>query len=593
MLKKVVFTTVILASLIGGIFALSAPVQAEDVDLSTIDTALDEKAWVEFFEEHDVLDEKAWVEFFAEYDDVLSVEATEHLMATPRAVVMISTPAQFADFLNGNLGNDGDTVILTANINMANHSPLLGRTYFDGVIIGLFGNTISNLTIEGPGLIHESENLSFLNLTFTNLQVNNSQDPDYLPTGGLVGTMPEASGYILFDSITIDAASSVIGRTATGGFVGTVSSSAYWDWSTGTWVGNTYEFHIINSTNQADVRSLEGHAGGFVADIWNALSVTLQNVVNEGTIVGYFEAGGIAASLQTMWWLGDERLSLFQVDNHGDVTSNYSMAAGIAAMGAARLSLEFVTNTGTIVGREDASGIGQISGGEVDMFDILNTGDVSGDMSAAGGVSSWLHGDTLLMVSVINEGVITTSADGWYGNSMVGGIAGYLEASTFTGIELENHGTIIAGRLREYGHEGAGGLIGYVGWAMNFSLTNALNTGSVTAYGEAGGLIGLLEGVHNGLVMSSLNTGAVSSHYENAGGIVGVIRWNTTVTIQDTINSGNVTAYNGAGGIAGAILGTDLVRMRRCTNSGAISSQNNLSGPFYGDTDGYSTISII
>lgn len=492
-----------------------------------------------------------------------------------------------------------------SDIDMSSQGILSGRSYFDGVIIGVFGNTISNLTIDGPGFIHESSEISFVNVTFSNLQIDNSNG--YQSTGGLVGEIRDITGPILFDTVTIEAGSSVIGQEYVGGFIGTASN----------WSEDTYDFQILNSVNSATVESLYYYTGGFMGYLEGSLHVTFRHLENHGTVLGD-RAGGIAGEIYSSRY-GSENITFFEVQNTGDVIGG--SASGITSyISGTNVSIEAVSNEGTINGDSRANGIisslystntemfnvrnsgdvtsinyasgiayyisgtnismeaignkGTISGGwmasgivsefsstnNIEMFDIHNGGNVTANQGIVSGVAGFVYTDHLVMVNVLNEGHVTNSDTHYESYSFTSGIVAYLVATTFTGIALENHGNIIV----ENTENRAGGIIGFVDWSENFTLVDTLNTGSVMANLSAGGIIG---------EMGSYSYG--------------------TANIFHAVNSGNVNGYHVAGGIIGSIYNYVTVTIRNSVNSGIISSVYGDSGPIYGYIDSSSTITIL
>lgn len=197
-------------------------------------------------------------------------------------------------------------------------------------------------------------------------------------------------------------------------------------------------------------------AGGIVAQCNSYVNphvpYVVKNCVNDGTVLGNGETGGIGGWLFYSNVLG--------CANHGSIAGG--SAGGITGC------LSYFTS----------------------VRDCINGGIVSGGNISGGVVGSTHHGslEAIDVVGVIrdchNYGEV--SGSGTNQNSCGGGIVGRLMTNNgCVVVDCSNHGNVIVDGSR------AGGVVGQVMWSSwHFTLMNVYNVGRVSAHEYVGGIIG-------------------------------------------------------------------------------------------------------
>lgn len=177
------------------------------------------------------------------------------------------------------------------------------------------------------------------------------------------------------------------------------------------------------------------------------------------------------------------------------------------------------------------------------------------------------------------------------GSNKVGGLVGVLQGGSVT--NAYNSGDITAdGSLIVISAAGfAGGIVGTGIDGTTSSISNCYNTGAVTA--NVGGYVGGINGHNTGTISDCYNTGKIYAKKYYAGGITGSEY--KTGTIFDCYNTGAITAdgstvygttiYSYVGGIAGALLGLPA-SITNAYNTGTITGAAMTGGIVGGDMGG-------
>ena len=117
------------------------------------------------------------------------------------------------------------------------------------------------------------------------------------------------------------------------------------------------------------------------------------------------------------------------------------------------------------------------------------------------------------------------------------------------------------------GHNWVGGVCGF---AVNSTLENCYNTGTVEGAGSTGGVCG--ENGENSTIKNCYNTGAVTGSAYDIGGVCGESGENST--IENCNNTGAVSGDENVGGVCGWSFGD----ISSCTNTGAVSGNDTVGG---------------
>jgi hypothetical protein len=115
-----------------------------------------------------------------------------------------------------------------------------------------------------------------------------------------------------------------------------------------------------------------------------------------------------------------------------------------------------------------------------------------------------------------------------------------------------------------------GGLIGY---GNIITITNSMNSGSVSGTSQVGGLIGFGNFI---TITNSMNSGSVSGT-QYIGGLIGNgYNTNTTTTITNSMNSGSVS---GTSNLVGGLIGYgNIITITNSMNSGSVSGTSQVGG---------------
>lgn len=293
--------------------------------------------------------------------------------------------------------------------------------------------------------------------------------------------------------------------------------------NTGAAVGYANNSTISNIINTADVTGTS-NVGGLVGYAQNS---KLDGLVNTGTVTGTkSNIGGIAGNITSSSITG-ETYNLGAVN--GDNTT---------------------FNVGGIVGRADASTIGNKSENGEDVFVIYNELTVTGGYNVGGIAgqitdSNTADDKTMVVQNVANEGAVLAEGakeDAYYYHTASA------KAGDDTGASYDSNTGIVTINVKA---ANAGGIVGN---ADNASVSNAENSGNVTTAmtensttgnyynaGNVGGIVGRAENTNITTVVNKENDVA-GAH--NIGGAVGYLTGNSKV--DGAINNGGYITATGA-----------------------------------------------
>ena len=274
-------------------------------------------------------------------------------------------------------GNDAASISEHSWEPIGDAEGLISTLEFDGK-----GHTIYGLNIESKkdtvfGLFGFAHQAQFSNLTLANYKISVESDfkagEKSFYGGSLVGRATKSGIYNVHTrggTVKFDAPSNYLGEVYVGGIVGSM-------------LGN-----IEDCSNAGNVDVLFNdtrYVGGIVGSVYSADS--LKNCSNTGNVAA--------------------RVSKSSAGNAGYV-------GGIA--GNASIPVARCVNTGTVLGQNAKAG--GVTGVASHVFLCENSGDVSSDCRAAGGISGELfyHGDSPIIRGCLNKG----SVDGAYAGGIVG-----------------------------------------------------------------------------------------------------------------------------------------------------------------------------
>lgn len=202
---------------------------------------------------------------------------------------------------------------------------------------------------------------------------------------------------------------------------------------------------------------------------------------------------------------------------------------------------------------------------------VKGTGSNSGHGALAGRITG--------LVKISN---VTVEGGSVTGYDRVGGLIGECNAQATEEITNCKNGAKVTATNGD-----AGGFIGYIS-GSTLKITDCQNTADVSGPNTAGGIAGQTYII--GEVTGCTNSGNITSQNGWAGGILAWSKYGP-VDLSNAVNSGNITALYEAGGIAGW-LGNDYddqqITGNNCTNSGSVTGRQ--AGGIVGhlDTDSLS-----
>ena len=530
-------------------------------------------------------------------------------------------------------GNDfsGVTVYLDVDVDL-NSQDFVGKSvfpysdsrYFRGTFDGQ-DHTISNFKMTDNNhrvaMFRQTENATFRNVTFTN--VNISSSGDYSGHAVLVGY--HKSGDLTFENVHINSGS-ISGYRWMGALAGEIAeNSGHTLTLTGCSNGATITgrntrigglagsclpaVNATNCSNTGNVTSNSTDVGGIVGWIEDDAS-SFVSCSNSGAIRGTDAVGGI------MGYFGsdgqDQRMTLRNNINEGEIYCQNNRAGGIAGHLETDNNAHIIDgniNRGKVTGGTDTGGIVGRNKGYGTWTNNKNYGEITSTGDNVGGICGEIEDDNQTFTDCENHGVVT-------GKYSTGGILGYGPYQTHTFTRCSNDANV-------YSTDGtAGGIFGYgISNPVQGNFYTCTNTGDISGVNYAGGIAGRIGNKDGDRVMTfenCTNEGDVtvrgnSSEYD-AGGIVGQIYSDSTHIFTNCSNYGSIvcngeagggvcgknygggtwtnchnygTVYVGvdnAGGLIGEIEDTDVNTFSNCSNHADISGANSVGGIFgYGN----------
>ena len=255
-----------------------------------------------------------------------------------------------------------------------------------------------------------------------------------------------------------------------------------------------------------------------------------------GILLGYgrgnLEISGIAI---------DETSSVAGYDSVASVMGRYYAEADNAT-----LTMSNIESSADVKGEKKTGGIAGIISGNTWLqtfkaSDLVNRGIVTGKSDGTGGIFGYhgnIHNSTMERLYNYGDVRIEDGVTAPYAGGLIGygsGTQNDLSAPRKESIIIrtaENHGDVMGNAA------GAGGLAGIFGSAESYDISDVWNYGNISGAKDAGGIIG-------SVLVSSAAWGR------------------TDVTLTNAHNSGDITAVNRAGGIFG-VAGGCILRADSC-----------------------------
>lgn len=284
---------------------------------------------------------------------------------------------------------------------------------------------------------------------------------------------------------------------------------------------------------------------GLLAGSWSGTG-SLTNVSIKGSVEGILYTGGVIG-------LSNSNVDLFmnQVETQINVKGNgYTggVLGHISTLGG-KLVASNVTMNNTVEGLNFVGGfIGSSLESDVTLYNVSQTGNVTGVKENIGGIAGHLRGGTHTNLSVVGNVTSTYHAE----EANVGGIVGLVELTTFNLNTASYNGTITAGG------DNVGGVVGKLvqGTMTNLQSQGSLNLldqkyGSVRSY--VGGLVGHI--IEDSSLTSSFSSMGIDVKAQYAGGLVGRFHGENSV-MTDSFFTGSLTGSTSfIGGVAGFFFG--------------------------------------
>jgi len=491
----------------------------------------------------------------------------EWLTIRPAVMHNINNEADFVAFLNGTLGAQHDTFVLTRSLDMAGQAAQRGR----GVSIAGMPLPFTG-TFDGGGF------------TITGLQLRPSDAAEYalitadrndfgfirVAGGGAVIQNVTFVGLVYTDGTTVPGWNTVegnigllIGRAIPGvapiaiqnvNVTGTVTATglrAFTNKRFGGMVGYVQTGTIVNVTNSnvnvtftlsttgtapAGARWVES-AGGIVGRSAGDVNVTNATVTMNTTIAGsgnaraFLHVGGVIGRMVGVASSADINTvtvgGTITAAQTGTTAATSAAAGGIIGSSIAIPQNSVVITNATVNASLTATG--------------------TNDTNAVGGIMGIAGGATITDSSV--TGGITGSRD-------VGGVIGRTGGNMYIRDVSNLGGTITPGTGNA--GRGVGGFIGRITTTGNVQLFNLTNTRTLSVPtgrhnpGHFGGLVGRNQGdvlIRNGNNIATIGLGATER--DASGGFGGLVGYSRNADIRDSQNNAAITSRGHIGGIIG------------------------------------------
>ncbi|OCL86713.1 MBG domain-containing protein [Arcobacter porcinus] len=562
----------------------------------------------------------AWV---GNYTFVIDSSTNSITSATANAENHSFTFPNVNSYIGGMFGEVGALTLTNAGVN------LKGSLYGTHSVGGVAGNVNGNFVAQDVQV--NIENDIYTTSVYTTSNTNTYYYDSFV--GGLVGWLNNGSAVI--SNVVINARDFYgvnSGARSIGGLIGRqygnygftiedvkvnlreIKGSNFLGGLIGSSRENT---QATNSIKNASVKLTNGivasgnYAGGFISYIHNNSSLTIENSLYEGSIIGanaYYgglvgnsgnltvkntvvgktdKSNSTKGSIDLGGVVGDATgtLTLEKVTvNFADITGTSYRVGGVAGYVTGAFKADETTvNVNKIQGQYDVGGLvgranntthigtetGSTFGARVNTQEIIATANANHGL---GGLVGYANG----VVFIKNSDVVATIQIKANSGNYVGGLVGFMSLNTGYSIENASVTTPLI-----YGGTGVGGLLGY-----------ASNTGGTRTIANSHANVNLVEGTGNyvgGLIGNS--AGAIAVNISNSsfvggikgkaeiGGLVGTLHSITNLT---NVYAGNFTITTDA---TGAI--TDAVV--NGSSNFTINSQNN---SYVGGAIGYTSSAL-
>lgn len=362
------------------------------------------------------------------------------------------------------------------------------------------------------------ENLEQLQAMNTNLSGN------YALHNGIDATETNADlnkdGYFKFEAIGKD------GAAFTGKFDGLANNIDGVNFSifdlniyANNGVNGTENLGLFGVTDGATIRNLTFVSGGVHSN--DGINTTTNHLINAGMVAGKAIDSTISNITSSASVTGNNTVHSGHIDDRQKqyVSQNIGGIVGYAE----KTEMTDLYNTGHIQGYENVGGL----------VGKMSEGILKGDSSNIGQVKGV---DDTSIKQEANAAFIAKNTEKYYSHN-IGGLVGYAEGAALEGTE-ENK---ISNNLTVQGGYNVGGIVGN---AVSTNITNALNTGNITANGH------IYENYY--YFQGSDNQKVESVSVANAGGIAGNVSGKSSLT-NVTNDGGDVTSIE----IKNALIGKD------------------------------------
>ena len=408
---------------------------------------------------------------------------------------------------------------------------------FCGGAVGFLYGTIDNVTNTGTVTSHGGQLLGGIvggtgaGCTISNCSNKGVVSTDTYNVGGVVGRAWISTLKNCWNEGTVTSSSSQLGGVAAiaygstdggstldsccnkGTVISTGSSSTPYAAGVACII---YNGNYINCWNEGTVTDSQG--GGYLSGLFcynygtaSGYRTVMRDCYNTSAISGETLIAGILMYVDSS---NSPLVDMYSCYNTGDITANAGRANGLANYYCTGGTYSCCYNTGAITGS------GQYTSG---LFGGYNGSSPSEDVAT-------------LFTKCYNAGNIISS------DSHTGGIVGYVYRYT-TVDSCYNIGDVSSSGLY------IGGITSYLSGKTTSKLSNLYNAGTITStcstYGRIGGIVGYCLAVDS--IVNVFNTGTVTSEMNYAGGISG----SCSAAITNAYNTGDITAPAYVGGIVG------------------------------------------
>lgn len=469
------------------------------------------------------------------------------------------------------------TKYFSGEFNGNNH--LISGIYINdtGTYRGLFGNVknatiknlgINNFYVKGSSYVGGLAGYSMDNLTIDNIK-SNGQVESQFAAGGMIGYANSSADNTIVKMENSQNRSSVKSSSSVGGLIGFINQK------------NT---EIKKSSNYGKITSSSSYGGGIIGqnvsgnlnikDVYNTGTVE-GTAYNMGGIIGYnsafldientYNLGNVSSTNSTVGGIiGSNTSSSTNIKdtyNEGNITGNYGVVGGIVGQANNTLYITNAYNKGEIIGSYRVAGVVGYSGGQLEIKDSYNIGNIKGNIESSHQMAGIVGYTANAIIENCYNKVPITGA--WE----IAGIAGDIESGIIK--DSYNMGDITA--IRYFG-----GIAGQ-SWYADTTIEKSYNTGNIISIEESGNDIGGIVGTLGGTVKKSYNLGNLICNKKNTHA-VGGIAGHSFGTIEDSYNMGDISGYWKTGGLVGINSGSRKGIIKNSYNTGNITGLYEIGG---------------